>query len=45
MALMTIDEALERVLASATPVSAETISIADAHGRTLARPTQCDQRH
>ena len=38
MALMTIDEALERVLASATPVSAETISIIDAHGRTLARP-------
>jgi molybdopterin molybdotransferase len=38
MALMTIDEALERVLKSATPVSAETISIIDAHGRTLARP-------
>jgi molybdopterin molybdotransferase len=38
MALMTVEEALERVLASATPVSSETISIVDAHGRTLARP-------
>ncbi|MEA2934812.1 MAG: molybdopterin molybdotransferase, partial [Variibacter sp.] len=36
MALMPVDEALARVLADATPLPAETVLVAAAHGRVLA---------
>ncbi|OYY11620.1 MAG: molybdopterin molybdenumtransferase MoeA [Rhizobiales bacterium 35-68-8] len=38
MALMTVDAALAAILADAAPLEAETVAIADAHGRVLAGP-------
>ncbi|WP_048649383.1 gephyrin-like molybdotransferase Glp [Nitratireductor soli] len=38
MALLPVDEALERILEGVKPLPAETVRIADADGRVLARP-------
>src|SRR5690606_19465571 len=40
MALLSVDEALERILEGVQPVSAETVPLAEAVGRVLAAPIE-----